>query len=182
MLFSSVNTVGKLLAENEARQQPLSSQSLSTSTSISPSNNSSLVIAEGPISIAKLRISSDATSRHVFPAEYPEVNDNGQKIVINECADLSADETFLMYSAHSGFSNQYGEVTEALLLAHLLNRTLVLPKVQAHYFLTRGRVTDVSGKGIATEENINRWYVRVVITYFHDNDCIRNYATSVYVA
>lgn len=44
----------------------------------------------------------------------------------------------MLYSPHSGFSNQVGELKNALLVAALLNRTLVLPPIFDHHAVALG--------------------------------------------
>lgn len=44
----------------------------------------------------------------------------------------------MLYSPHSGFSNQVGELKNALLIAALLNRTLILPPVFDHHAVSLG--------------------------------------------
>lgn len=53
-------------------------------------------------------------------------------------SSLPAEEKYMLYSPHSGFSNQVGELKNALLVAALLNRTLVLPPVFDHHAVALG--------------------------------------------
>jgi len=46
---------------------------------------------------------------------------------------LANDEKFMYYAPHSGFSNQVMELKNALLVAKILNRTLVIPPVLDHH-------------------------------------------------
>lgn len=48
------------------------------------------------------------------------------------------DEKFLWYAPHSGFSNQLSEFKNAILMAAILNRTLVVPPVLDHHAVVLG--------------------------------------------
>lgn len=49
-----------------------------------------------------------------------------------------SDHRFLLYSPHSGFSNQVYEFKNAVLMAAILNRTLVVPPVLDHHAVALG--------------------------------------------
>ncbi|KAK4747428.1 hypothetical protein SAY87_014014 [Trapa incisa] len=51
---------------------------------------------------------------------------------------LSTGERFLWYAPHSGFSNQLSELSNAALIAGILNRTLVVPPVLDHHAVALG--------------------------------------------
>lgn len=51
---------------------------------------------------------------------------------------IAPDEKFLFYAPHSGFSNQLGEFKNAILMAGILNRTLVVPPVLDHHAVALG--------------------------------------------
>ncbi|KAJ7545401.1 hypothetical protein O6H91_09G117900 [Diphasiastrum complanatum] len=51
---------------------------------------------------------------------------------------LPQHQKFMWYAPHSGFSNQIGELRNALRIAALLNRTLILPPVTDHHALKLG--------------------------------------------
>ncbi|KAK4844631.1 hypothetical protein QYF36_022524 [Acer negundo] len=48
------------------------------------------------------------------------------------------DQKFLFYSPHSGFSNQLQEFKNAILMAAILNRTLIIPPVLDHHAVALG--------------------------------------------
>ncbi|CAH9107826.1 unnamed protein product [Cuscuta europaea] len=50
----------------------------------------------------------------------------------------SSKEKFLWYAPHSGFSNQLAEFKNALLMASILNRTLVVPPILDHHAVALG--------------------------------------------
>lgn len=49
-----------------------------------------------------------------------------------------AGEKFLWYAPHSGFSNQLSEFRNAVLMAAILNRTLIVPPVLDHHAVALG--------------------------------------------
>lgn len=49
-----------------------------------------------------------------------------------------AGQKFLWYAPHSGFSNQLSEFRNALLIAAILNRTLIVPPVLDHHAVALG--------------------------------------------
>ncbi|XP_010919656.1 O-fucosyltransferase 30 isoform X2 [Elaeis guineensis] len=49
-----------------------------------------------------------------------------------------AGERFLWYAPHSGFSNQLSELKNAILMAAILNRTLIVPPVLDHHAVALG--------------------------------------------
>lgn len=54
-----------------------------------------------------------------------------------ESPDLSG-KRFLWYAPHSGFSNQLSEFKNAILIAGILNRTLIVPPVLDHHAVALG--------------------------------------------
>ncbi|XP_039141361.1 O-fucosyltransferase 30 [Dioscorea cayenensis subsp. rotundata] len=54
-----------------------------------------------------------------------------------ESPDLSG-KRFLWYAPHSGFSNQLSELKNAILIAGILNRTLIMPPVLDHHAVALG--------------------------------------------
>lgn len=48
------------------------------------------------------------------------------------------DQKFLFYAPHSGFSNQLQEFKNAILMAGILNRTLIVPPVLDHHAVALG--------------------------------------------
>ncbi|KAJ8899965.1 hypothetical protein K2173_019670 [Erythroxylum novogranatense] len=60
---------------------------------------------------------------------------------ISQCAKLRTlipGEKFLWYVPHSGFSNQLSEFKNAILMAGILNRTLILPPILDHHAVALG--------------------------------------------
>lgn len=51
---------------------------------------------------------------------------------------LGLGEKFLFYAPHSGFSNQLSEFKNAILMAGILNRTLVVPPILDHHAVALG--------------------------------------------
>lgn len=51
---------------------------------------------------------------------------------------ISPDKKFFLYAPHSGFSNQLGEFKNAILMAGILNRTLIVPPVLDHHAVALG--------------------------------------------
>lgn len=51
---------------------------------------------------------------------------------------LALGEKFMWYAPHSGFSNQLSEFKHAVLLAGILNRTLVVPPILDHHAVALG--------------------------------------------
>ncbi|MCO5600276.1 hypothetical protein L7F22_054386 [Adiantum nelumboides] len=51
---------------------------------------------------------------------------------------IPAGEKYMLYAPHSGFSNQVGELKNALFIAALLNRTLVVPPIFDHHAVSLG--------------------------------------------
>ncbi|WOG90364.1 hypothetical protein DCAR_0209608 [Daucus carota subsp. sativus] len=54
------------------------------------------------------------------------------------CPQETLGQKFLMYAPHSGFSNQLSEFKNAVLMAAVLNRTLVVPPVLDHHAVALG--------------------------------------------
>jgi len=51
---------------------------------------------------------------------------------------LALSEKFMWYAPHSGFSNQLSEFKHAVLIAGILNRTLVVPPILDHHAVALG--------------------------------------------
>ncbi|KOM27065.1 hypothetical protein LR48_Vigan393s000900 [Vigna angularis] len=51
---------------------------------------------------------------------------------------LTLGEKFMWYAPHSGFSNQLSEFKNAILMAGILNRTLVVPPIMDHHAIALG--------------------------------------------
>ncbi|GAB2292182.1 hypothetical protein Dimus_026433 [Dionaea muscipula] len=54
------------------------------------------------------------------------------------CRALTLGERFLWYAPHSGFSNQVSEFKNAILMAAILNRTLIVPPILDHHAVALG--------------------------------------------
>ncbi|EEF41092.1 O-fucosyltransferase 30 [Ricinus communis] len=60
---------------------------------------------------------------------------------ISQCSrfqSLTGGEKFLWYAPHSGFSNQLSEFKNAILMAGILNRTLIVPPILDHHAVALG--------------------------------------------
>ncbi|WCJ25852.1 O-fucosyltransferase family protein [Euphorbia peplus] len=57
---------------------------------------------------------------------------------ISQCSSFTEGEKFLWYAPHSGFSNQLSEFKNAILIAGILNRTLIVPPVLDHHAVALG--------------------------------------------
>ncbi|XP_057976485.1 O-fucosyltransferase 30 isoform X2 [Malania oleifera] len=55
-----------------------------------------------------------------------------------QCSGQALEERFLWYAPHSGFSNQLSEFKNAILMAAILNRTLIVPPVLDHHAVALG--------------------------------------------
>ena len=56
-----------------------------------------------------------------------------------QCATQNLDrQKFIWYAPHSGFSNQLSEFKNAILMAAILNRTLVVPPILDHHAVALG--------------------------------------------
>ncbi|KAL3649726.1 hypothetical protein CASFOL_006129 [Castilleja foliolosa] len=62
---------------------------------------------------------------------------NSKHILPSPCANTLG-EKFLWYAPHSGFSNQLSEFKNAVLMAAILNRTLIVPPVLDHHAVALG--------------------------------------------
>lgn len=65
------------------------------------------------------------------------ISTNSQSAPPNQCHKTLGDK-FLLYAPHSGFSNQLSELKNAVLMAVILNRTLVVPPVLDHHAVALG--------------------------------------------
>ncbi|XP_010258826.1 PREDICTED: uncharacterized protein LOC104598454 [Nelumbo nucifera] len=54
------------------------------------------------------------------------------------CSGRNTGERFLWFAPHSGFSNQLSELKNAILMAAILNRTLIVPPVLDHHSVVLG--------------------------------------------
>ena len=57
-----------------------------------------------------------------------------KEIVYIDSYNITKEEKFISYLPHSGFHNQHGSLMNAIMLAYLTNRTLIVPPVLVYYF------------------------------------------------
>ncbi|XP_050237561.1 O-fucosyltransferase 30 [Mercurialis annua] len=60
------------------------------------------------------------------------------KSPISQCSRFTGATKFLWYAPHSGFSNQLSEFKNAILMAAILNRTLIVPPILDHHAVALG--------------------------------------------
>lgn len=80
-----------------------------------------------------LYLSSSSTSSFMSSTAFSTSNSRQCKSRI-----LDLGERFLFYAPHSGFSNQLSEFKNAILMAGILNRTLVVPPILDHHAVALG--------------------------------------------
>ncbi|KAK4269764.1 hypothetical protein QN277_022878 [Acacia crassicarpa] len=56
----------------------------------------------------------------------------------HQCNNQALGKKFLWYAPHSGFSNQLSEFKKAILIAGILNRTLIVPPILDHHAIVLG--------------------------------------------
>ncbi|KAK6947543.1 GDP-fucose protein O-fucosyltransferase [Dillenia turbinata] len=56
-----------------------------------------------------------------------------------QCSSRTLDQKFLFYAPHSGFSNQLSELRNAIVMAAILNRTLIVPPILDHHAIVLGK-------------------------------------------
>ncbi|CAI9095737.1 OLC1v1031735C3 [Oldenlandia corymbosa var. corymbosa] len=83
------------------------------------------------------------SSRFRFPKSVLNVSDDSLKspLLPPPCGRIRnhiGQEKFLWYAPHSGFSNQLSEFKNALLMAAILNRTLIVPPILDHHAVALG--------------------------------------------
>lgn len=78
------------------------------------------------VSYTEIPISLLTSSEKTIKAEYP------------QCSRETIGERFLWFAPHSGFSNQLAELKNAILIAAILNRTLIVPPVLDHHAVALG--------------------------------------------
>ncbi|XP_073035913.1 O-fucosyltransferase 30 [Primulina eburnea] len=77
-------------------------------------------------------------SKVLFSTPTP-VFQNSESIFHARCTSFTASgEKFLFYAPHSGFSNQLSEFKNAVLMAAILNRTLIIPPILDHHAVALG--------------------------------------------
>ncbi|MBA0552945.1 hypothetical protein Golob_023717 [Gossypium lobatum] len=77
-------------------------------------------------SIPKSLFSSSSSKTTALSLQFP------------HCEIRISGEKFLWYAPHSGFSNQLSEFKNALLMAGILNRTLIIPPILSHHAIALG--------------------------------------------
>ncbi|KAK9095252.1 hypothetical protein Scep_026721 [Stephania cephalantha] len=88
---------------------------------------------------------------HLLPQK-PPISQNPNPQFPLQCTDLQkqlGSNKFLFFAPHSGFSNQFSELKNAILISAILNRTLIVPPVLDHHAVALGscpkfRVSDPS--------------------------------------
>ncbi|KAH6784827.1 O-fucosyltransferase family protein [Perilla frutescens var. hirtella] len=94
-----------------------------------------------PLLLAALTIFALFISSKIFisPSLFS-LSRNSQPLLGRRCAISAASpgEKFLWYAPHSGFSNQLSEFKNAILMAAILNRTLIVPPVLDHHAAVLG--------------------------------------------
>ncbi|XP_019194686.1 PREDICTED: uncharacterized protein LOC109188452 [Ipomoea nil] len=74
--------------------------------------------------------------RFVSPTQLP-LSRNSPSFLLQRCGSSSRGK-FIWYAPHSGFSNQLSEFKNALLMASILNRTLIVPPILDHHAVALG--------------------------------------------
>lgn len=77
------------------------------------------------------------SSKTIFSPSLLSVSQNSRPLLRWQCANAIG-EKFLWYAPHSGFSNQLSEFKNAILMAAILNRTLIVPPVLDHHAVALG--------------------------------------------
>ncbi|KAL2518158.1 O-fucosyltransferase family protein [Abeliophyllum distichum] len=82
------------------------------------------------------------SSKSLFSTSTLQISTNSKSDIPLQCtttigAGVSS-ENFLWYAPHSGFSNQLSEFKNAILMAAILNRTLIVPPVLDHHAVALG--------------------------------------------
>ncbi|KAK6935146.1 GDP-fucose protein O-fucosyltransferase [Dillenia turbinata] len=57
----------------------------------------------------------------------------------SQCSSPTLDQKFLFYAPHSGFGNQLSELRNAIVMAAILNRTLIVPPILDHHAIILGK-------------------------------------------
>ncbi|MQL98437.1 hypothetical protein Taro_031148 [Colocasia esculenta] len=78
--------------------------------------------------------SSSSSARGGASTRFPQCSGGSER----PGASVGGRERFLWYAPHSGFSNQVAELKNAVLMAAILNRTLVVPPVLDHHAVVLG--------------------------------------------
>ncbi|KAL3499629.1 hypothetical protein ACH5RR_038722 [Cinchona calisaya] len=82
------------------------------------------------------------TSKRLLPQSVLPISRNSEQVLLPPQCSTSLEEfrgeKFLWYAPHSGFSNQLSEFKNAILMAAVLNRTLIVPPVLDHHAVALG--------------------------------------------
>lgn len=81
------------------------------------------------------------SSKSLFSSSILQISTNSQSDLPLQCTATSttgSPEKFLWYAPHSGFSNQLSEFKNSILMAAILNRTLIVPPVLDHHAVALG--------------------------------------------
>lgn len=81
-----------------------------------------------------------SSSKNLHLQSFFSVSRNSRNdIVFGQCSRArAAEEKFMWYAPHSGFSNQLSEFKNAILMAAILNRTLIVPPILDHHAVALG--------------------------------------------
>ncbi|KAL2545299.1 O-fucosyltransferase 30 [Forsythia ovata] len=82
------------------------------------------------------------SSKSLFSTSIFQISTNSKSDFPLQCTTTigagGSSENFLWYAPHSGFSNQLSEFKNAILMAAILNRTLIVPPVLDHHAVALG--------------------------------------------
>lgn len=80
-----------------------------------------------------------SVSKILFSPSPTPLFQDSESALHTQCTSFTASgEKFLWYAPHSGFSNQLSEFKNAILMAAILNRTLIIPPVLDHHAVALG--------------------------------------------
>ncbi|CDP09996.1 unnamed protein product [Coffea canephora] len=81
------------------------------------------------------------TYKRLLPPSVLSISGNSEQVLVFPQCTSSEEfrgEKFLWYAPHSGFSNQLSEFKNAILMAAILNRTLIVPPILDHHAVVLG--------------------------------------------
>lgn len=91
------------------------------------------------ISISRSRSRSESKEALVGAGDYPQcTTQNKNRPTPDSLKWLPKAEKYMWFAPHSGFSNQVGELKNALIIAAILNRTLIIPPILDHHAVALG--------------------------------------------
>lgn len=92
-----------------------------------------------PTSISISRSRSESKEALVGAGEYPQCTTQNKNTPTPDSLKwLPKAEKYMWFAPHSGFSNQVGELKNALIIAAILNRTLIIPPILDHHAVALG--------------------------------------------